>query len=469
MNAVSAFANTVTSASAQFRPGASDPPYTVRPGDTLGAIAARFGTDVATLARINGISNPDRIYAGQQLVLPGSGGSVHTVARGETLGAIARGAGLSLAEVMRANPQIRNADTIYPGDRIALPAPGAEIAGGNPQPGRHTPAPAQTPAPAPTTGAAPVGETAFVGGTLTLTRVDIDNLKKTLQTEWVPSAGDAQAHGIIDTILNRVASGKWGTTVSEVVNANNQFSDINGPVSRRDGRNSVEQLPMAQVRGDINRMVDGYLAQRAAGLPSSIGSHLNYANPNYSDARNLAWINALEGPVLGRGDAIHRHGTVPELQRFRPEAFAIALPGAAAAPAAPVAPITSGPSGVSGGPVDGRAIAAEAGVAIKSNRVDIDSLHPAMAPVIRAVAVAADRLGLPRPVITSGNDGGHGSNSLHYADRALDFRGNNITDAQGAALRDAVREILGPGYDILFETFPTNPANDHLHVEYDPR
>jgi hypothetical protein len=100
--------------------------------------------------------------------------------------------------------------------------------------------------------------------------------------------------------------------------------------------------------------------------------------------------------------------------------------------------------------------------------VDIGSLDPAMAPVIRAVAVAAERLGLPQPVITSGNDGRHSRGSLHYDNRALDFRGNNITDAQGRALANEVRRMLGTGYDVIFETFPGNPANDHLHIEFDP-
>ena len=62
-----------------------------------------------------------------------------------------------------------------------------------------------------------------------LTSKDILNLKKTLQTEWVAFAGNDQAYGIIDTILNRLASGHWGSTIADVVNARNQFSDINGP------------------------------------------------------------------------------------------------------------------------------------------------------------------------------------------------------------------------------------------------
>ncbi|NJM51761.1 MAG: LysM peptidoglycan-binding domain-containing protein, partial [Sphingomonadales bacterium] len=44
--------------------------YQIQRGDTLSSIAARFGTDVATLAAANGIRNPDRIYAGQSITVP---------------------------------------------------------------------------------------------------------------------------------------------------------------------------------------------------------------------------------------------------------------------------------------------------------------------------------------------------------------------------------------------------------------
>lgn len=44
--------------------------YTVVSGDTLTAIAARFGTTVAAIVRANNISNPNLIYVGQRLVIP---------------------------------------------------------------------------------------------------------------------------------------------------------------------------------------------------------------------------------------------------------------------------------------------------------------------------------------------------------------------------------------------------------------
>jgi hypothetical protein len=44
--------------------------YKVKPGDTLGRIAAKFGTSVGELAALNGISNPSLIRVGQILQLP---------------------------------------------------------------------------------------------------------------------------------------------------------------------------------------------------------------------------------------------------------------------------------------------------------------------------------------------------------------------------------------------------------------
>jgi LysM repeat protein len=429
--------NTHRTASAPPEPGGS---HDVRRGETLSAIADRYGTDVATLARLNGIRNPDLIFPGQQLTLPQGAPQSHTVEQGDTLGAIARRHGVSLDAILSANPRIAHPDRIYPGDRVTVPAAGA---------GSRTDA---TTTPAPSVSEVR-GTTGTQAGALSLTTADVLDIKKTLQTEWVQSAGDAQAHGIVDTILNRTASGRWGDSVADVVNSHNQFSDINGPVARRDGRNSVDDIPASRISDRVDRLVDSYLAERAGGRASSVGDHLNYANPNFSDARNLAWINALDGPVLGRGNAVHHHGTVPELDRHRPGDFPVTLPGDARAD----------PSGR----IDGNAVAAANGVEVKSDAVRIGRLDAAMEPAIRAVADAARRLGLPPPVITSGNDSRHMAGSLHYADRALDFRGNTMTADQGHALQNEVRRVLGDRYDVVFETF-VNRSNNHLHVEFDP-
>mgnify|MGYP001859601381 CR=1 FL=1 len=49
--------------------------YKIKYGDTLSGIAAANGTTAAELARLNNISNPNKIYAGQSIELPGGSGS----------------------------------------------------------------------------------------------------------------------------------------------------------------------------------------------------------------------------------------------------------------------------------------------------------------------------------------------------------------------------------------------------------
>ena len=50
---------------------AQDTVYTVKVGDTLSGIAAKYGTTYQALAQYNGISNPNVIYPGQTIKIPG--------------------------------------------------------------------------------------------------------------------------------------------------------------------------------------------------------------------------------------------------------------------------------------------------------------------------------------------------------------------------------------------------------------
>ena len=44
--------------------------YTVEPGDSLGSIATELGVSVPALMQANGITDPDQLRAGQELVIP---------------------------------------------------------------------------------------------------------------------------------------------------------------------------------------------------------------------------------------------------------------------------------------------------------------------------------------------------------------------------------------------------------------
>ena len=116
------------------------------------------------------------------------------------------------------------------------------------------------------------------------------------------------------------------------------------------------------------------------------------------------------------------------------------------------------------GPVDGAKLARELGLGVKPS-AQLGRMDGELVPAMGVVAEEATALGLPRPVVTSGNDSTqHVPGSAHYDNRALDFRGNNISDAQGAQWAARVQERLGPSYAVGFERFPDNPARDHLHV-----
>lgn len=52
--------------------------YPVKAGDTLGAIASRYGTSVAVLANLNHLANPNVIRVGQVVVVPENGQSAPT-------------------------------------------------------------------------------------------------------------------------------------------------------------------------------------------------------------------------------------------------------------------------------------------------------------------------------------------------------------------------------------------------------
>ena len=110
------------------QPLPGDGVYRVRRGDSIDAIAARFGLSATALAAENRISNPHRIRVGQILKLPGAGAAsatseeaaVYTVRRGDTLDGIARQFGTTATALVARNA-IRNPRRIQPGQRIYVP------------------------------------------------------------------------------------------------------------------------------------------------------------------------------------------------------------------------------------------------------------------------------------------------------------------------------------------------------------
>ena len=99
--------------------------YTVRKGDTLSGIAARFGMSLTDIVKLNGIADPNLIYPGQVIkaVCDGLGKDdfVYVVEAGDSLWGIAKkylGSGWKYADIMKQNG-LRNA-TIHPGDILVI-------------------------------------------------------------------------------------------------------------------------------------------------------------------------------------------------------------------------------------------------------------------------------------------------------------------------------------------------------------
>lgn len=95
--------------------------YTVQKGDTLSAIAAKYGTTVDNLVSLNGISNPNLIYVGQVLKINGSSASYKTykVVSGDTLSGIAQKFGTTYQKIASDNG-ISNPNLIYAGQVLKI-------------------------------------------------------------------------------------------------------------------------------------------------------------------------------------------------------------------------------------------------------------------------------------------------------------------------------------------------------------
>ncbi len=105
----------------------------VKKGDTLFKIAQREGVTLEALIAANPqIKNPDKIYPGQKVFIPHPDVEpmppkpepttrVYIVQEGDTLFKIAKRFCVTLDALIRANPQIKDPDMIFPGQKILIP------------------------------------------------------------------------------------------------------------------------------------------------------------------------------------------------------------------------------------------------------------------------------------------------------------------------------------------------------------
>jgi spore coat assembly protein SafA len=84
-----------------------------------------FGVSLDALIAANPqITDPDRIFPGQVINVPGNvppPAVTYVVQAGDTLSEIAQRFGVSLDALIAANPQITDPDRIFPGQVIVIP------------------------------------------------------------------------------------------------------------------------------------------------------------------------------------------------------------------------------------------------------------------------------------------------------------------------------------------------------------
>ncbi|MEZ4656374.1 MAG: LysM peptidoglycan-binding domain-containing protein [Caldilineaceae bacterium] len=143
----------VSATAAPVKNGAT---HYVQRGDSLSAIAVRYGVSMQAIMAANGLANPNHIYVGQRLIIPdgyGHGGyehggygqdgygkhqggyggcaNYHYVQYGQTLSAIAAYYGVSAYALAQTNG-IYNLNYVYTGQRLCIPGGYAPVPQPNP-------------------------------------------------------------------------------------------------------------------------------------------------------------------------------------------------------------------------------------------------------------------------------------------------------------------------------------------------
>ncbi|HEV7715545.1 MAG TPA: LysM peptidoglycan-binding domain-containing protein [Steroidobacteraceae bacterium] len=123
--------------------------HRVRSGETLAAVAARYGVSAEALAQLNGLSSSAKLRAGRSLVVPAGqaltvaaaaaagpptppaaveapateveGANVYIVRRGDSIEQISKKMGLTEADLLKIN-QLKNRNYIYEGQKLLIAA-----------------------------------------------------------------------------------------------------------------------------------------------------------------------------------------------------------------------------------------------------------------------------------------------------------------------------------------------------------
>lgn len=97
--------------------------HVLQKGETLFAVSRRYNVPPDAIMSLNGISDPDRLKAGQKLKIP----NVYTVQKGDTLYGIARRLSIPVDTLLAAN-KLSKDDTLKAGQSLYVPVATGAIA-----------------------------------------------------------------------------------------------------------------------------------------------------------------------------------------------------------------------------------------------------------------------------------------------------------------------------------------------------
>lgn len=212
--------------------------YQVRRGDTLSAIASRYGVTVDQLRAANNLRG-STIIAGQTLKIP-IASAEHVVASGEVLWTIALRYRVTAAEIMRVNGL--RSDVIHPGQRLRIPgvtgATTTSASSTTARPASSAPAPSttarSTPSAATSTSRPPTSTSSTSSSTgprtnpaVNLTPAELEILARIIKGECPPDVPWEGKVAVAAVVLNRVRHPGFPSTVRGVAHQPAQFSCYN--------------------------------------------------------------------------------------------------------------------------------------------------------------------------------------------------------------------------------------------------
>lgn len=225
-------------------PAAADD-YVVQPGDTVSHIARRSGVTVQAIVAANGLDSRARIRAGQVLSLPTAQAAAvpvapapavtHTVASGDTVSALAKRYGTTVAAIVAANGldarafiRVGQVLTVSGGAATAAPAPAATATPAPAATGTHTVVSGDTVSALATRYGTTVGAIVAANGLDSRAFIRVGQVLAVPGAAATPTSAPAAAPAASTAGSHRVASGdtvsalatRYGTTVAAIVAAN---------------------------------------------------------------------------------------------------------------------------------------------------------------------------------------------------------------------------------------------------------